>query len=208
MNLYFKNNLYIFYNYKSYQYSKHNYQIPLGYSKNFLTSPSLQIEPPKINERIINASFIGGLKSDRIHMSNVFRSNIKNTHIAFVNNNWDIDNMPYSPKKCYEIYSQSKFVIIGRGNTSLDCFRIYEAVVAGAIPVIVGSIEEINITFQYNNVPPFIYANSWENAANLCKYLLKEPEKLQQIQNNTLMWWKNIILSINELIVNVVSAVE
>ena len=39
------------------------------------------------------------------------------------------------------IYSQSIFVFNGRGNVFLDCFRLYEAIIAGAIPVIVGEKE-------------------------------------------------------------------
>jgi hypothetical protein len=33
------------------------------------------------------------------------------------------------------IYNNSKFVLVGRGQANLDCFRIYEAIVSGSIPV-------------------------------------------------------------------------
>jgi hypothetical protein len=190
------------YNHSHYNYSSNNYQLVLGYSKYFLNGKkSLSINTKKMSERIYNASFIGSLKSDRSHMSQVFKNNIPSTNIIFVNNNWDINNLPCSPEKCFDIYNNSIFVICGRGNISLDCFRIYEAIVSGAIPVIVGNSDEINITFNYNNnLPPFIYDESWEKVVIKCKNLLRNPEELQEIQNNLLSWWKNQIEFINHLI--------
>jgi len=191
------------YNHKHYKYGKNNYQIPLGYSKFFLNSnPSNLINQKKIVERKINASFIGSIKSDRLHMTETFKQNMQNTNIQFVNNSWNIQMLPYSPEKCFEIYNDSIFVICGRGNCSLECFRIYEAIVAGAIPVIVGSNEEINTVFNFNNnIPPFIYDDSWEKVVIKCNELLNNYEKLQKIQYDLLLWWKNEILFINKLIV-------
>jgi len=190
------------YNHPSYNYSKNNYQLPLGYSKLFLSNKkSLDIQQKKMNERDINCSFIGTNKSDRYHMTTVFHTNMPKTNIIFVNNNWDIHNLPYSPEKCFNIYNNSIFVICGRGNRSLDCFRIYEAIVAGAIPVVVGTADEIESTFNYNNnMPPFIYDNSWEKVVIKCNELLNDYDKLQQLQNNLILWWNTEILFINSLI--------
>jgi len=84
---------------------------------------------------------------------------------------------------------------------NLDCFRIYEAIVAGAIPVIVGSSYEITNTFNYdNNIPPFIYDETWEKVVIKCTNLLNDVEELQKIQDNLITWWDNKILSIQKLI--------
>jgi hypothetical protein len=78
--------------------------------------------------------------------------------------------------------------------------------VAGAIPVVVGSLQEINTTFFYNNdIPPFIHEESWENAVIKCNALLNDYDKLQQMQNDLLLWWKNRILLINNSITSVIS---
>lgn len=190
------------YNHKKYNYSNNSYQLPLGYSKYFLGGKnSLCIQHKKINEREINSSFIGSFKSDRNHMVNVFNTNMEKTKFVFVNNSWNIDNLPYSPELCFNIYNNSIFVIIGRGNVSLDCFRIYEAIVSGAIPVVVGNMDEIETTFNYNNsIPPLIYDDTWENAVVKCNNLLKDNKKLQEIQDNLITWWNNRILFINGLI--------
>ena len=179
------------YNFNHYNYSKNNYQLPLGYVTNYLNDiSSININKTPLHERKINVSFIGTPKSDRIHMSNVFNENMKNTKIVFVNNNWDIPNLPYSPQDCFNTYNDSIFVLCGRGNSNLDCFRIYEAIVAGAIPILIGSKEEINMTFNYNNnIMPILYFDTWESAVIECNKLLDEPSKLTEIQKNIFSWW-------------------
>jgi hypothetical protein len=129
------------------------------------------------------------------------------TKIVFVYNNWNIANLPVSQHEMFSIYSDSVFVINGRGNVVLDCFRIYEALVCGAIPVIVGNMNEINIAFNYdNNIPPFVYADTWDDAVIICNNLLKEPEKLQKKQDEMLIWWKNVLSNIKNDINNVLSS--
>ena len=191
------------YNHSHYVYSKNNHQIPLGYCKYFLNNKkSLDIQRKKMCERTINCSFIGSIKSDRQHMINVFENKMINTNFIPVNNYWDIDNLPCSPEKSFNFYSNSIFVINGRGGFNLDCFRIYEAIVAGAIPVIVGSTDEITNTFSYNNnIPPFIYDETWEKVVIKCNNLLNDVEELQKIQDNLITWWNNKILSIQKLII-------
>ena len=180
------------YNHKHYNYSKNNYQFPLGYASSYLNNKnSLSIVPRLMKDRTINCSFIGSNKSDREHMTNIFRQYMSNTNIIFVNNNWDISDLPYSPEKCYSIYNDSIFIVNGRGNCSLDCFRIYEAIVAGAIPIVVGSYDEIQTTFNYNNdIPPFIYDESWEKVVVKCNNLLADSAALQKIQDELILWWK------------------
>jgi len=115
---------------------------------------------------------------------------MENTCINPVKNSWKLHELKILPQELYEIYSNSIFVINGRGNHSLDCFRIYESICSGAIPVIVASEKEINDTFYYNDYKPFfIYDVSWEKALEQCLFLLKNKEKLQTIQNINLKWW-------------------
>jgi hypothetical protein len=214
------------YNHLNYNYSHNNRQIPLGYSKYFLDNKrscsvlhqfSFNMPPSgaemneldassmrkDINEREINVSFIGSDKSDRRYMANVFKENMKNSNIIFVNNNWNIDNLPISPGDCFNIYNNSIFVLCGRGNKSLDSFRIYEAIVAGAIPVICGPMDEIKNTFFYNNkLPPFICDETWEKVLTKCNDLLNNYEMLQQIQNELMSWWNDQMSTMNNLILD------
>lgn len=190
------------YNHTHYNYSNNRYQLPCAYATFFLNKKrSFDVQPKQVKDREINASFIGAVKEDRTHMTSVFNSNMKNTNLIFVENNWNISDLSYSPGKCFEIYNNSIFVLGGRGNHCLDCSRIYEAIVAGAIPVVVGTLDEIKNTFYYNNnIPPLIYDDSWEKVVVKCNDLLEDKERLQKIQNDLILWWNNRISFMNELI--------
>jgi hypothetical protein len=188
------------YNFSHYTYGANNFQIPLGYAKNYLDGEKSLTSPIKnVEERKYNCSFIGAMKSDRMRMSTVFKVNMEKTNIEFVKNTWRIGRLPYPPEKCFEVYNDSIFVICGRGNCNLDCFRIYEAIVAGAIPILIGTLDEINTTFHYNNrgIPPFIYDDSWEKVVIKCNTLLQDPAKLQKIQDELLEWWKTQLATIH-----------
>lgn len=180
------------YNHKDYDYGENNIQIPLGYISNFIP-PDTDIK--HMSKREINCSFIGSKKTDRMHMCNIFEKNMKKTNIEFVVNSWNINNLPISQYDMFTKYNNSIFVIVGRGNSSLDCYRIYEAIAAGAIPVVVGPIEEINVTFNYGgNKPKLIYSDTWENAVLMCNNLLQNDinfVELQNMQDNLLEWLNN-----------------
>ena len=164
--------------------------------KHFLNQrSSFDISLKPLSLRKISASFVGELKSDRQHMCNIFE-NLENSLIKTVRNRWDISALPVSPKELFDIYSDSIFVLIGRGNVSLDCFRIYEAVVCGALPIIVGSQKEIHNVFFYNNSPPFLFFDSWEIAIEECKILMRDRKKLDEKQEIITQWWRTTILNL------------
>ena len=95
-----------------------------------------------------------------------------------------------------KIYSQSVFVPCGRGNSSLDCFRLYEASMNGAIPVLVGSNDEIKSTFKYEENPPWIFAKTWSEAVEKCMNTKINSQ-------NVLEWWNTRIEKIRTQILEV-----
>jgi len=136
-------------------------------------------------------------------MIDVFEKNFDNNYIKIVQNNWVIDDLQVKPNEMYEIYNNSKFVPVGRGNHTLDCFRIYEAIVAGSIPVIVDDKNEAVDTFRFNDDEPrhsFIITKTWDEAVEKCKKLIMNPEELQSIQDANFNWWKSKILKLREII--------
>jgi len=167
------------YNNKDYNYNDNTIQIPLGYSDIVLNT---NIKP--VSERHYIWSFIGKIKQDRKSMVDIFK--YANLGEFFIGNNMNKQEM-------YEIYCNSIFIPNGRGNVSLDCFRLYEASVAGAIPIIVGNKNEIDITFKFNgNKPPWVYATDWNDAINICRELLNDLNLLQSKQIAILNWWTAI----------------
>ena len=195
------------YNINWYNYHNNSVQIPLGYATGFLQQKkSSAIIPKKMIDRSFNCSFIGKVKQDREYMINIFQKNMDKTYFKDVHNDWDVSKQYYSPSEVYNIYNDSIFVINGRGYHTLDCYRIYETIVAGAIPVIVGEESEINNTFNYkNNVIPFIYCKTWDEAVNKCNNLINDYEKLQKLQDNLLLWWREQLSSIKENINNILN---
>lgn len=157
------------YHQQYYNYTPNTLHIPLGYTNGCKAFSS---------EKKYDWSFIGEIKKDREEMLDVF-SQLSNHFVG---------NQIEKEKMC-EIYSQSTFVPCGRGNSSLDCFRLYEASINGAIPVVVGSEEEIKCTFKYEENPPWIFARTWEEAYLKCLNNTIKPEQVVE-------WWKNRIAKI------------
>jgi len=180
--------------------------IPLGYVNTYLSNKSaLDIETKKTKDRKYTCAFIGVMKQDRQHMTDLFEKNIPDTFIKRTSNNWNIKDLPFSPPDTFMIYSDTIFILNGRGNSSVDCFRIYEALAAGAIPVIVCNKNELERVFYYNDdiLPPFVFAENWDDALAQCKGLLENPEKLQNKQDANIQWWKNKITEIRKKIKDV-----
>jgi hypothetical protein len=161
------------YHHSFYNYTPNTLHIPLGYTNGCESF---------ISQKKYDWSFVGNMKSDRDEMLNVF-SQLPN---HFIGN--DIGK-----KKMCEIYSQSIFVSCGRGHSSLDCFRLYEASMNGAIPVVVGEEKEIKETFKYEENPPWIFANTWEEAYQKC---LSNTISSEEVMN----WWNRRILKIRSKI--------
>lgn len=188
--------------YNHFGYNNYNniYQIPLGYMQKMLSntnnlSSTNRTDIKSMNDRKYIWSFIGNIKQDRLQLINLFKKNF---------NSYFCDRT--KPENMFNIYNNSIFVPNGRGNITLDCLRLYEASLCGAIPIVVGDMNEINITFNYNNnLPPFIYEKSWEDAINTCKNLLNNKNELIKKQRQILLWWNTIISDIQNKIKNIIN---
>jgi hypothetical protein len=165
----------------NHSYTSNTIQKPLGYLNDFPVDLE-NIKP--INDRKYFWSWVGYLKGDRQDMINKFMRIWY--HVC-------ASNGGLSRPEIHELYSNSKFVPIGRGNSSVDCWRIYEAIVCGAIPVIVSYEDEINWSFQYKEKLPAIYASNWDEASDICIRLSDDPEAMSAKQEELLNWWKNTI---------------
>jgi len=182
------------YNHENYEYSNNTIHIPLGFcNKIRLINESIK----NINQKKYNWSWFGALKSDRHEMLEKFKL---------------IDNYTYAHdldgQSIAKTYNDSIFVPCGRGNVVLDCYRLYEASSCGAIPVVVGTKEEIQTVFKYEENPPWIFADSWEQAAITCKTLLSNKRLLQDVQNDLILWWKTRINNIKEKILNAINTTK
>ena len=190
------------YNFEKLDYKINHFQIPLGYVSGFLLNNSyINCKQTEYNKKY-DFSFIGSLKRDRNEMLNKFSNNFENNFIHTGITNWSSpENQHIKPYELFNIYKDSLFVPIGRGNSSMDCFRLYEAIIAGTIPVVCGPIEEINVTFKFNNKKPYIIiADTWDKAVLLCKELYNHKDKICNIINSNNRWIEEQIINISKII--------
>lgn len=176
------------------------FQFPLGYGPTYLNRSSIDIidsgSIKPIRERTIDWAFVGTIKYDRGEMCSRFGQVFKNGRCLTGINTWedDISKLAVQPSDMAEIYRNAIFAPNGRGNISLDCFRLYEAIVCGAIPVVVGTDVEIDRTFWYGgHVPIFVRGSSWDEAVSKCRDLMDNMDDLETIQKTNFNWWKRLI---------------
>ncbi len=96
------------------------------------------------------------------------------------------------------------FVPNRRGHATLDCLRIYEASANGAIPVIVGPLQEIAETFKMEMNDGWVVAESWFRAIEIMRMLIANPNALDLKQQILKEWWKNRILGVREKVMKMV----
>jgi len=183
-------------------YHLNHFQIPLGYVKYFLNNVDKKSIGNswgnKIETKQYDFAFIGSLKNDRELMINKFKSVFTKNYINTGETNWaNPKKQAVKPQQMFDFYNKTIFVPIGRGNVSLDCFRLYEVIVAGAIPVIVGEKDEINNTFNFNgNKPQIIIGKNWDKVLKLCRNIHNDKNKLTELINSNKKWWDSINNSI------------
>ena len=176
------------------------FQIPLGYVSGFLQNKSFVNIHHSNHEKKHDFAFVGELKNDREYMLDKFSKTFKNNVIHLSSTNWsNPNNQTIKPHELFDLYKESLFVPIGRGNISLDCFRIYEAIVAGAIPVICGTSEEIKMTFNfYKKIPNLIVADTWDEAVLISKKYYADIDKLNDIIFSNYAWFNDQINHISK----------
>ena len=174
---------------------KNIFQIPLGYPSGMLGSSSLDLVQLPMKDRSYEWAFIGCIKSDRHEMCTKFSTAFKKGYCAVGHNTWKLNEQRVAPKEMAKIYADSVFVPIGFGNHTYDCFRFYEAIIGGAIPVLVGKPEDLDMTFFFRGLKPcYIQSTTWDGAIEQC--LNKPVEDLQVIQDHNSKWWKEQMESI------------
>ena len=207
-----KNVKLILHQYNQYTVYKNNeafIHIPTGYVSTMLDGVSFKdIKIKPMAKRKYIAAFVGQVKADRQEMLNEFNAKFDKTQLNFFTNHttWYINELKILPKQVHEIYSDAKFIPIGRGFYSLDCYRINEAIVAGAIPVIVGQNSEINNTFWYQGRKlPAVFAKTWKEACIECEKLIKDANALQKKRDECVEWFKTYCAYVNSRIKDALS---
>lgn len=175
----------------NYRYLHNTAFLGLGYGSGMLDplerSDNLSIRA--MNTRSRPWAFVGSIKQDRAEMLQAFELIPGGLAVT--------DRIPI--REMRTIYENSIFAPVGRGNVALECFRIYESIIVGCIPVVVGSDRMIHETLTHIGRPPYILANSWEAAVQRCRTLLDDPVRLEARQSACLDYWRQHVRSIRDL---------
>eukprot|EP00041_Stephanoeca_diplocostata_P022309 m.530459 g.530459 ORF g.530459 m.530459 type:complete len:347 (+) comp22027_c1_seq9:261-1301(+) len=124
-------------------------------------------------------AFAGTVKQDRANAMRAFDDFVPHPR-----------KTAFPPTMLHRLYSDAHFVPCGRGNINLDCFRNYEASIAGAVPIVVGTESEISDTFgHFGAAPPWVFAKSWTDAVEVAKRHAKDQNVLAKMHQDVLEWW-------------------
>jgi hypothetical protein len=169
--------------------------VGLGFKKNF----DKYVQKNEFIERGITWNFIGSVHGNsRLQAVNVF-SQLEG---GFVHKTKHFNSDDYlSTEKYCDILSNSLYTICPQGHANNETFRIFEALEAGSIPVVLKNSEShpFNPGYWHYLFPgepqlPFVVAEDWENALSIVSNDLKLRQASKRQKQCQLFWskWKAI----------------
>ncbi len=159
-------------------------QIPLGYSAKSQSEISL-------SNRKYTWSFEGTAWFDRpkkIDILNAIKPNYNKLYP-----NWN-DPSSKSRIEYFNIVKDSVFIPILRGN-NYETFRLYEAIEAGCIPIVVREEGDTNYWTWLKTNLPLLEIGSYEHAIKVMEFLKSNTYHLEKYRDeikNAYLKWKNI----------------
>jgi hypothetical protein len=93
-------------------------------------------------------------------------------------------------EETFEILGQSVFAPTPMGNGNLEANRTYDALEVGAIPIVERrlTLDYYSLLLGHHPLPTF---SSWSQARQHVIHLLKDPVKLDELQQTCMEWWKS-----------------
>ena len=125
-------------------------------------------------------------KGPRLNMINALKKT-GGKYYCNVNSSWQSDDS-LTTEYYKKILEQSIFIPCPKGNNSVDTFRLYEAIEAGSIPIVIKDKYWENLFGPQN---PLIQLDSWDNAANFIIKLSQEKEWLNNYPKKLSAWWED-----------------
>ena len=118
---------------------------------------------------------------------------VRGEHFIHITERWNDQNQ-IEVKKYKEILSDSIFVPCpsgwGGARGLKDCFRLYEALEAGSIPI----VEKDDFAYFdkfFPNHPILQTPDDWLGISDDMESLLEEPKKLQEYNEALIKWWQD-----------------
>jgi hypothetical protein len=165
--------------------------IGLGYKKGFKRDNEYDTTPL---ERYYNWSFAGNIHDEtRLNAIKPFMNTLPyklHTTATGFNSPEGLDIHAYR-----DLMNDSRFVpcLIGQGN--IDTFRFYEALEAGAIPVVIARTPQQPVIPSYwhgifkDSELPFIIGDTWDTCVGMMQIMLQKKEKyIESVYACKMLW--------------------
>ncbi len=167
--------------------------LPLGYhswSKYYIRT---NIKP--VNERKYKWCFSGSNKGNRSTLLN---------QLSVIQPNYNHSTKPYETT---HMFNNSKFAFCPNGNINIECYRIYEAMYNGCIPIIISDLNKINnFKDMFELKLPCYFVQSIDEIKDIINNV--SDEELQIIQYKCIQWCTNIGTIIRNNVINIVNNIN
>ena len=172
------------------------FNIPLGYYKK---RPVARPSKPALQRPYI-WSFVGVMdKPTRPGMLRALRTcspfMVISTSSVYGEAGGARERVALNMEQYYQVIEDSVFSPSPMGNVNLECFRMYEALEAGSIPIIEKRLF-LNYFRSVLGENPIPLVSRWSDAAKLIDGLLRTPERLVALQAACAEFWVTYKLSL------------
>jgi len=186
-------------------------QFPLGYKKHFWEGGNRQDGFTRsIATREYVWSFAGGMRENRKHAMELFEKIPYHKHKVVIEtgNSFSVPVSGLLTEDYRNLMLQSIFVLCPEGNVSVDCFRVYEALECGCIPIVLkrNSFQWFpdssywKVITHSTTEPPFVMEESMEENKTVMLHLLEDPEQLEERRVACWMFWQETKKRLQETI--------
>jgi hypothetical protein len=104
-------------------------------------------------------------------------------------NRTDAGPRRYSPEEYTRILLESIFSPSPMGNVNIECYRVYEALECGSIPIV-----EKRLTLDYYTKllgeNPLPAVSSWAEARSFLRKMVASPGEMDRLQERCIAWWQ------------------
>lgn len=168
-------------------------QFALGYKYGFWNNASKQ---GTVNGELrpIAWSFAGGMRDNRRAGIECFKTIEPHKLVIETGNSFNAPLTGLPTNEYRELMLSSKFVLSPTGNVSVDCFRLYEALECGCVPIALPNTEFQPYDPSYwhklfGEPPPFVCERTWELNLERVQKLLGDPEEYERVRAECEKFW-------------------
>lgn len=193
---------------KTQRRNRHLYWFPLGYSSHILKPPMPDI--PSIHRREHLLSFVGNTGSGNMRRGNHILEIQETLNITVAGTVRSAEFGVGSENDYRDVMLKSKFCLNIRGRF-VECYRLYDALELGCIPVIVDVFARFNYTLQHSEQmapliefpwtdtrgsrrigPPFVWTRTVTDLKYELARLQTVPDEVERIAADSKAWWEQM----------------